>query len=406
MRLLIVTTVNNMMRDFLLPFARHYRALGWTVHGLAHRDDTFVACAAAFDRLWEIGWSRNPWDVKNLLNNVQYLRRIVHREAYDLVHVHTPIAAFVTRFALRDMRASGEFRLIYTAHGFHFHKGAPALQNAAFLAIEKLAGRWTDYLVVINHEDEAAARHYRIVSPDRVRYMPGIGLDTEQYSRQIVSEGAIAQVRQQLGLSPADRLFLMIAEFTPNKRHGDAIRALAQLRRPDIHLALAGEGEQMEPVRHLVNQLGVAGQVHFLGYRNDVPALIRASLATVLVSGREGLPRSVMESLCLETTVIGTDIRGINDLVTPDCGWLISVGDVTALADAMTEALQRPEDTRARGIRGRSKMAAYDLRNIIGLHNALYAEALGRPTLAERSPPATSRQMLQGLSEPNSSFPA
>ena len=152
MRLLIVTTVNNMMRDFLLPFARHYRALGWTVHGLARRDDTFAACAAAFDRLWGIGWSRNPWDVRNLLN-VQCLRRIVSREAYHLVHVHTPIAAFVTRFALRDMRARGEFRLIYTAHGFHFHKGAPALQNAAFLAMEKLAGRWTDYLVVINHED-------------------------------------------------------------------------------------------------------------------------------------------------------------------------------------------------------------------------------------------------------------
>ena len=161
MRLLIVTTVNNMMRDFLLPFARHYRALGWTVHGLARRDDTFAACAAAFDRLWGIGWSRNPWDVRNLLDNVQCLRRIVSREAYDLVHVHTPIAAFVTRFALRDMRARGEFRLIYTAHGFHFHKGAPALQNAAFLAMEKLAGRWTDYLVVINHEDEAAARRYR-----------------------------------------------------------------------------------------------------------------------------------------------------------------------------------------------------------------------------------------------------
>ena len=195
----------------------------------------------------------------------------------------------------------------------------------------------------------------------------------------------------------------MIAEFTPNKRHGDAIRALAQLRRPDVHLALAGEGEQMEPVRHLVNQLGVAGQVHFLGYRNDVPALIRASLATVLVSGREGLPRSVMELLCLETTVIGTDIRGINDLVTPDCGWLISVGDVTALADAMTEAFgQRPEYV-ARGDVVEEHGRVHP-RNTIGLHNALYAEALGRPTLAERSPPAASRQVLQGLAEPNSSF--
>jgi len=379
MRLLIVTTVNNMMRDFLLPFARHYRALGWTVDGMARRDDTYEVCAAAFDRLWEIGWSRNPWHLGNLLDNVRTVRSTVCRENYDLVHAHTPIAAFITRFALRDLRARGKPRVTYTAHGFHFRKGAPPTQNAAFLAMEKLAGRWTDYQVVINHEDEVAARHYRIVPPDRVRYMPGIGLNTGQYSPENVSDEAIARVRHELGLSPSDRLFLMIAEFTPNKRHRDAVRALAQLQRSDVHLALAGEGEQMKLVRQLVNELGVTTRVHFLGYRKDVPALIRASIATLLVSGREGLPRSIMESLCLETPVIGTNIRGINDLVTAECGWLIDVGDLAALARNMAEVLEHPDDARARGRRGRSKMAAYDLQNIISLHDALYAEALGRP---------------------------
>jgi glycosyltransferase involved in cell wall biosynthesis len=390
MKLLIVTTVSNMMRDFLLPFARHYRALGWTVDGLARRDDTFEECAAAFDHLWPIGWSRNPWDVRNLLQNVRTVQFIVRREDYDLVHVHTPVAAFITRVALRKLRAIGKLRVIYTAHGFHFHPGASPVRNALFLVMEKLAGRWTDYLVVINHEDKAAVQRHRIIAPDRVRYMPGIGVSTERYSWQNVSNEDITQVRLELGFRLSDRLFLMIAEFTANKRHTDVIRALAMLQRPDVHLALAGQGQQAETVRNLANALGVARQVHFLGYRKDIPALIRASVATLLVSAREGLPRSVMESLCLETPVIGTNIRGINDLVTSECGWLVGVGDVAAIARAMKEAVEKPEDTLARGLFGRSKMADYDLRNIIGLHDALYAEALGRINIAAAGPPMTS----------------
>ena len=382
MRLLIVTTVNDMMRDFLLPFARHYRALGCTVDGMARRDDTFEACATAFDRLWPIGWSRNPWDLWNLLDNVRTVRSVVARENYDLVHVHTPIAAFITRMALRKLQALGKLRVIYTAHGFHFHTGGPALPNALFLAMEKLAGRWTDYLIILNQEDMVAARRHRIVMADRVRYMPGIGVSTDQYSPQNVADEMITQVRLQLGLRPSDHLFLMIAEFTANKRHGDAIRALAMLQRSDVHLALAGRGEQAKTARNLASDLGVARQVHFLGYRKDIPALIRASVATVLVSAREGLPRSVMESLCLETPVNGTNIRGINDLVTGECGWLVDVGDVAAIARAMTEAVEKPVDTLARGLWGRSKMAPYDLRNIIGLHDDLYAEALGRINIA------------------------
>lgn len=406
MRMLVVTTVSNMMRDFLLPFARHYRALGWTVDGLARRDDTSEECAAAFDHLWPIGWSRNPWDVLNLLQNVRTVQFIVKREDYDLVHVHTPVAAFITRMALRKLRAIGKLRVIYTAHGFHFHPGASPVRNALFLVMEKLAGRWTDYLVVINHEDKAAVQRHRIIAPDRVRYMPGIGLRTERYSPQNVLNEDITQVRLELGLRPCDRLFLMIAEFTANKRHTDSIRALAMLQSPDVHLALAGQGQQVENVRNLASALGVARQVHFLGYRKDIPALIRASVATLLVSAREGLPRSVMESFCLETPVIGTNIRGTNDLVTSECGWPVSVGDAAAIARAMKEAIDKPDDTLARGLFGRSKMAQYELSNIICLHDALYAEALGGINIPAAGPPVSCADALPQRVQESRSSPA
>ena len=67
----------------------------------------------------------------------------------------------------------------------------------------------------------------------------------------------------------------------------------------------------MEETRKLARALGVADRVHFLGHRPDIPALVRASVAVLLPSEREGLPRSVMEALSLGVPVVGTRIRGI-----------------------------------------------------------------------------------------------
>lgn len=374
--MLIVTTVDNMLRDFLLPFARHFRAQGWRVDALSAPDETHDECAPAFDTMWDAGWSRNPLDPRGFLSTIRRVRAVVARGEYDIVHVHTPIAAFVTRFALRGMRQAGTPKVIYTAHGFHFHRDGGRLTNLLYLTLEKLAGRWTDYLVVINREDEGAALRYRIVPPGRLRYMPGIGLDLRKYDPASVSAADIARVRDELGLGAHGAFFLMIAEFTLNKSHPDALHALANLNRSDVHLAIAGEGPEMESVRQLAADLGIKDRVHFLGYRRDIPTLVRASVATVLVSRREGLPRSTMESLCLGTPAIGTEIRGIRDLLANGCGQLVPVGDPAAIATAMAWMLDHPAAVRAMGKRGRERMADYDLGHIIALHEELYADAL------------------------------
>ncbi|NEP28131.1 glycosyltransferase, partial [Moorena sp. SIO3I6] len=131
-----------------------------------------------------------------------------------------------------------------------------------------------------------------------------------------------------------------------------------------------------QQMQDLASALGIKHQVHFLGFRRDIPTLIQASVATLLVSEQEGLPRSVMESLCLETPVIGTNIRGTRDLLAGDSGLLVEVGDIKGIAQAMTWVLDHPEDALAMGKRGREHMSAYDLQNILELHEALYSEAI------------------------------
>jgi len=375
-RLLIVTTVPATLAAFLLPFARHFREQGWQVDAMTRGDTTRPEVAAAFDHVWPVEWSRSPLSPQNLLRTPRIVREIVEREGYDLVHVHTAVAGFVTRYALRSVRRQGRPKVIYTAHGFNFDQNIPLHKNVAFLSLEKLAGRWTDYQVVINRQDEAAARRYRIVPPERVCYMPGIGLDLGVYQAGTIAESDVARVRQGLGVAPAAPLLLMVAEAIPRKRPADALRAFASLECRAAHLALAGEGPLVEPLRQLATDLRIQDRVHFLGFRRDVPALMRASVAVILPSRAEGLPRSVMEAQSLEVPVIGTDIRGVRDLLADGKGLMFKVGDVEGLAHAMTWVLRNPDEARAMAQRGRAQMATYDLHRIIALHDELYAKAL------------------------------
>lgn len=400
MTILFVSTASIMLKAFLLPLAAHLRNLGWIVCAAASGASRCPECVRGFDSSFDISWNRNPLAPSTLFRSARQIRELVRRRQFDLVHVHTPVAAFVTRWALRRSRSTGRPKIIYTAHGFHFHRGGSFLRNHVFLAIEKLAGRWTDFLVVINQEDQEAARRYGLVPPDRVVFMPGIGVDTALYDPARVSEQEVAEIRSGLGLSPDDRLFLMVAEFNPGKRHRDALNGFALLGNRKTHLAFAGEGRLRKEIEALARTLGIAGRVHFLGLRKDIPALIRASTATLLPSEREGLSRSVMESLCLEVPVIGADARGVRDLLEGGCGLLVPVGDTAALAKAMERVLLSPVEAARMGRNGRQKMAAFDTRHIIELHEQLYARALG-----ERMPRNAQDEVVVGPGRLAKPFP-
>ncbi|WP_404784025.1 glycosyltransferase [Altericista sp. CCNU0014] len=373
-RLLIVATVPETVRGFLLPWAERYRAKGWTVDAMARGISSCPACVGAFNQVWDVKWSRNPLNPLNFVAAPQRLRAIAR--SYDIVHVHTPVAAFVTRFALRELRRQGKLKAIYTAHGFHFHRNGSRLRNGIFLTLEKWAGRWCDRLIVINQDDRDAALIHRIVPSRHLHYTPGIGVDLSHYSEQSVTEADRFQTRTELGLKPEDVLFLAIAELIPRKRPKDLLLALAKLQRPTAHLALAGEGPLTPELKALAAQLGIAEQVHFLGFRPDIPRFIYTATAVLLVSEQEGLPRSIMEAMAMGVPAIGTRIRGTEDLLKEGAGKLVEVGDSTAIAAEMSWILDNPEAARMLGLQGRQQIQRYDLYEILSLHDGIYADVL------------------------------
>lgn len=374
---LFVTTVPITLEAFLAPFARHFRGLGWRIDALANGATGNSHIADAFDARFDVAWSRNPLDPRNLIGSAARVRSIVGDGGYDIVHVHTPIAAFVTRYALRSLPRSTRPVVIYTAHGFHFYEGQPSMPHALYRTMERTAARWTDYLVTINAEDFEAATALGTIDTTRVRLIPGIGVDTTRFAQGAASESAASAVRHELNI-PAEKFMLsMIAEFGSVKRHAHLLEALALVRDPNVVLVLVGDGPLESALREKAVALGLSKRVRWAGYRRDIPELLAASDALVLVSEREGLPRSVLEAMAAGKPVIGTRTRGIADAVGPDAGWIVAKHDIAALATAIENAAQHAEECHARGMAARRRAdEMFALPQIIAAYEELYREAL------------------------------
>lgn len=378
--LLYVATVPAPIRNFLLPYAAHFRALGWRVDAAASGASQVEALSNGFDQVFDLPLSRSILDLRTNARGERAIRDLLDL-GYDLVHVHTPIAGFLTRLAVNRMSPDRRPAVAYTAHGFHFHHDGNPLANGAFRTAERVAGRWTDRLVVINEEDRRAAQAGRFVPPGRLVPMPGVGLDLSWYSRHAVGRDALARARAVLGIGLEVPLFVVVGELHPNKRHEDVVLALAELRGQSSHLVLLGEGPQRRRLQALARCLGVGGRVHLPGFVEDVRPIVASSTALVVASRREGLSRAVMEALALEVPVIASTARGNRELVGSDAGIIVPTGDVGGLASAMDRLLHHPAEAGEMGRRGRARMIQdYDLRSVIQRHESMY-EAM----LAERS---------------------
>lgn len=372
---LFVTTVDITLEAFLLPFADHLRERGWTVDALAAGSTTNERIAPHFDQRLEASWSRNPLS-EGSLRAVRQVRRVVKDGGYDLVWVHTPVAALVTRFALR--RPSTRPAVVYTAHGFHFHKGGHILANAGYRALELAAAEWTDALVTINCEDLGAAQRFDTIDDGRIHLVRGIGVDTDRFRPKAVSRQKAAWVRRKLDIPAKAPLITMVAEFTPNKRHELALAAFERARRADAVLLLVGDGPARERIENDVTGSPIADRVRFAGYREDMDAVLAASDALLLCSAREGLNRSGLEALASGAPVIGTPTRGIADLIGDDeSGWLARSHHPDDLAAAIDAAAADAAQRKARGARARERaVTEFSLAHVLAAYDEIFSQAL------------------------------
>jgi glycosyltransferase involved in cell wall biosynthesis len=180
MKILYVTTISNTVNAFLIPHIELLIKQG-------HKVDVAFNIVRKVDpklikmgcTVYNIEFQRSPISSKNY-TAYKKLKRIIKNGKYDIIHTHSPVASACVRIACKNMK---NVKVIYTAHGFHFYKGAPLKNWILYYPIEKWLSRYTDCLITINKEDYNTAINKNFKASE-IKMVHGVGIDLNKFQIQ------------------------------------------------------------------------------------------------------------------------------------------------------------------------------------------------------------------------------
>ncbi len=306
---------------------------------------------------------------KDNLNSYKMLKSII--KDYHILHLHTPIASFLSRMA-----SSKDHVVIYSVHGFHFNENGMWVTNILYKMAEKIAGLKTQKLIVTNKDDLSAAK--KIVPEKKIHYVPGVGLDTRIYDANHFSVEEKLQTKINLGVDPNKKIITHIAEFNHNKRQIDLVNACEILKEKmeNFTILFVGNGENFDVVQRNIRERKLDGYIKCLGFRTDIPNILSITDVGLLISVREGLPRSIMEMMAMKIPMIATNIRGNRDLiVNEENGYLIPIKDPQEIAEKCFLLLTDEALSKKIGENGRRKIEQqFSIDHVINEMELIYQE--------------------------------
>ncbi len=340
-KVLFVARVASHLKNFHQPYMKWFQEQGFQVHALAWGDEELTYCHRHFN----VAMDRLPL----MLRNFRALKKIQHfidREGYRLVHCHTPTGGLLARLAAAGSRKKGT-KVLYTAHGFHFFKGANLKNWLFYYPPERALAHVTDGLILINQEDYAFAKQKQF--PARhIHFAHGTGVDLKRF--QIPSPERKSQLREKLGLPEQSFVVIYAAELSRRKNQIRMLQAVAeqQGQMPELLVLFVGEGVERCRLEQAIKAQNLEEQVRLLGHRTDVDDIMAASDLAVSTSLQEGLPQNVLESLASGLPVVVSDIRGHRDMVTQEVqGQMFCLNKRGDLEEKLLTAYHRREEESA-----------------------------------------------------------
>ena len=367
-KILFVATVTGHIKSFHLPYLKLFKDNGYEVHVATNDDVEIPYC----DVHHKISIKRSPFKISNF-KAIKELKKIINEEKFDIVHCHTPMGSVVARLAAKEARKNGT-RVIYTAHGFHFYKGAPLKNWLLFYPVEWYLSTYTDTLITINHEDFKRAQKKFGKRCKDIQYVPGVGIDTKKFKFKM-SEDEKINLRESLNIKKDDFVLICVARLDKNKNQGFLIKCMQELvkKYDNIHLLLVGRDELGGYYQKLTKKLNLENNIHFLGNRNDVPQLLKISNVVVSSSRREGLPVNIMEAMCLGLPIVALECRGMRDLVQDgQNGYVIKNENIEEFCNKILKLMENDKEYENISKNNRVKSYNYSLENIEVLMKKIY----------------------------------
>ncbi|RMG34485.1 MAG: glycosyltransferase [Planctomycetota bacterium] len=276
----------------------------------------------------------------------QALRRLLREKKPDLLHTWLFTANAYGRLALPGLPGPRPKVVVC-------ERCVDTWKAAWQKGMDRLLASWTDALVA---NARSVADFYAEIVPalkGRIRVIPNAWAPDSVWEGASVGnaraipdgERGTADLRTQLGLSPATRLIGVIGRLAAQKRVRDLIWAFELLRHvvPDVALVIAGDGPQRVRLEQFVRNVRCAN-VFFLGMRDDVPRILPQLTMLWQGSAFEGQSNAVLEAMAAGVPVVASDIPANRELIQPDrTGWLFPLGDSAALARLTRELLEQPD---------------------------------------------------------------
>lgn len=341
MKILMVT---NKVKTFALGFQNVLEPLNKLGHEVVWAADfsQFVADKSVIPCLIEqIDINTSPFNTCNI-KALRQIMDIIRRHNIEGILCSTPIGGLLARMAAFIMNVKP---VVYEAHGFLFFKGAPLINQTVYKWEELLLSWVTDCLITITEEDYKAAQKFSIRNDENVYMVHGAGVNVGV--RVDIDK---SEKRRSIGVPEDAFVIISAGELNKNKNTEVLVRALKEI--PDVHYIACGVGPEKDNLIKLAKTLGVTDRFHLMGYRTDVAELMAVSDAFAMMSFREGMPRALLEAMDLGLPCVGSDTRGIRDLIDRYGGFICSPKSPNEFANAF-----------------KVLKADYDLRHKMGEYN-------------------------------------
>ena len=371
-KVLFVATVASHIKTFHEPFLKLFKENDYKTYVAANWNLKENNKIAYCDEFIQIPIKRSPYSTQNI-KAINELKKLIKKEKFDIVHCHTPMGSVVARLAAKEARKNGT-RVIYTAHGYHFYKGAPFINWLLYYPVEKWLAKYTDTQITITQEDyDLAKRKFKIKD---LHLVHGVGLDEEKFNILISNEEK-ENLKQELKIDDKSVVCTYVAELNKNKNQQLLIKAIKRLKddNNNVTLLLVGKGKYEQRLLKLIKKLNIEDDVKLLGYRSDIVKILSITDIYLASSLREGLPVNVMEAMYMGLPIIAVDNRGHRELVQHNENGFI-VEQNSAMENNMSSYLKLlVNDKNLRyqfGKDSKEKVREYTLNNVINSMNKIY----------------------------------
>jgi glycosyltransferase involved in cell wall biosynthesis len=341
MKVCQLCAVDFTVEKFLLPLIDGMVATGWQVTTICSDGPAIPVLSEKGYRFRTVPIARSMHPLK-AIRSIFALYKVFREEKFDVIHVHTPVAALLSRIAAA---LAGKSFVIYTAHGFYFHDEMSPAKRSFFVFLEKFAGKFTDFLFCQSSEDAQDAVKEGIMPADKVLAI-GNGVDDAKFDPTIYRD-SIHENRRSVGIPEDARVAGIIARMVKEKGYQELLEASIRLaeRHPDFYLLVVGgklASDHDQAIDDILEKARskMGKRLVEVGFRSDTAMLLSLMDLFCLPSYREGLPRTIIEAMMMAKPVVATDIRGCREeVVHGKTGLLVPLKDSLQLELALEQIL-------------------------------------------------------------------